>query len=302
MRIHQPGANKFTQLSDVPNSYLGEANQHLAVNALETGIDFVTGGGGGGDVSKVGTPVNNQVAVWTGDGTIEGDTALTFDTTTNTLTVGALTTAVNNLRYTDNGVGRGDLGFTTYNDGVTPWGAAMEFYNSASATTKGSGVFFIGNSTNDALFRVIAQDGDNVYDQVPLTLTQTGVLTISDSVVVPDEAYGVSWNGSLEVPTKNAVYDKIQTMGGGSVTETEVDFGTTPVVEKTFTITDASITATSKIIVTESGSIGTARIAPGDSLWDTITYACIPATGSFTLFARASGSVVGYRKLFYSYS
>lgn len=41
---------------------------------------------GSGDVSKVGTPVNDQIGVWTGDGTIEGDTALTFDTTTDTLT------------------------------------------------------------------------------------------------------------------------------------------------------------------------------------------------------------------------
>lgn len=44
---------------------------------------------GSGDVSKVGTPVNNQIGVWTGDGTIEGDTALTFDTTTDTLTIAA---------------------------------------------------------------------------------------------------------------------------------------------------------------------------------------------------------------------
>lgn len=44
---------------------------------------------GSGDVSKVGTPVNNQIGVWTGDGTIEGDTALTFDTSTDTLAVGA---------------------------------------------------------------------------------------------------------------------------------------------------------------------------------------------------------------------
>jgi hypothetical protein len=29
-------------------------------------------------------------------------------------------------------------------------------------------------------------------------------------ITVPDEAYGAGWNGSLEVPTKNAVYDKIQ--------------------------------------------------------------------------------------------
>ncbi len=32
------------------------------------------------------------------------------------------------------------------------------------------------------------------------------------SVTVPDEAYGAGWNGSLEVPTKNALYDKIETL------------------------------------------------------------------------------------------
>jgi len=44
---------------------------------------------GSGDVSKVGTPVDNQIGVWTGDGTIEGDAALTFDTSTDTLAVAA---------------------------------------------------------------------------------------------------------------------------------------------------------------------------------------------------------------------
>jgi hypothetical protein len=44
---------------------------------------------GSGDVTKVGTPVDNQIGVWTGNGTIEGDTALTFNTTTDTLAVAA---------------------------------------------------------------------------------------------------------------------------------------------------------------------------------------------------------------------
>ncbi len=35
---------------------------------------------------------------------------------------------------------------------------------------------------------------------------------------VTDEAYGAGWNGSLEVPTKNAVYDKIETIGGSGAT------------------------------------------------------------------------------------
>lgn len=37
---------------------------------------------GGGDVFKVGTPVNNQLGVWTGDGTIEGDGNLTWSGST----------------------------------------------------------------------------------------------------------------------------------------------------------------------------------------------------------------------------
>lgn len=32
---------------------------------------------------------------------------------------------------------------------------------------------------------------------------------------VADEAYSSSWNGSLQVPTKNAIYDKIETLGTG---------------------------------------------------------------------------------------
>lgn len=38
------------------------------------------------------------------------------------------------------------------------------------------------------------------------------LLTASD-VIVNDETYGAGWNGSLEVPTKNAVYDKIEAIG-----------------------------------------------------------------------------------------
>lgn len=44
---------------------------------------------GSGDVSKVGTPVNNQIGVWTGDGTLEGSNAFTFDGSTDTLNLAA---------------------------------------------------------------------------------------------------------------------------------------------------------------------------------------------------------------------
>lgn len=67
---------------------LGTPLQILRVNAGGTTVEWAAAGAG--DVSKVGTPSNNQVGVWTGDGTLEGDTALTFDTSTDTLSSGAL--------------------------------------------------------------------------------------------------------------------------------------------------------------------------------------------------------------------
>lgn len=51
MRVEQPGVTKFTELSDVPNSYLGDAGEHLAVNATEDGIEFVPDSGAGVSVS-----------------------------------------------------------------------------------------------------------------------------------------------------------------------------------------------------------------------------------------------------------
>lgn len=70
---------------------------------------------GGGDVTKVGTPVDNQVGVWTGDGTIEGDTDLTWDgTILTTLTVNLTTNIdllqVDGTRYLAND-GTGNLFF-----------------------------------------------------------------------------------------------------------------------------------------------------------------------------------------------
>lgn len=41
--------------------------------------------------------------------------------------------------------------------------------------------------------------------------------TFTGDVVIPDEAYGAGWDGSMEAPTKNALYDKIQTIAGGGV-------------------------------------------------------------------------------------
>jgi hypothetical protein len=48
--------------------------------------------------------------------------------------------------------------------------------------------------------------------------TIAGVKTFSSDPIIPDEAYGIGWNGVMEPATKNALYDKIETLAAGGQT------------------------------------------------------------------------------------
>jgi len=240
---------------------------------------------GGGDVTKVGTPANDQIGVWTGDGTIEGDAALTFDTTTNTLTTGNITanegyilssattpyvdlyetdtvkyggmymTAGNLNLYTDTGNIRLnadlDMNFNSFIGSV--FTDADNLYNLGSSTNGWANIYLSNNApinwANQALltnysttgirvgggaapgvissvstYDLILQTGnvgattgnitiiDGANGNITLNPHGSGKVVASTDVEVPDEVYGVGWNASLEVPTKNALYDKIDTM------------------------------------------------------------------------------------------
>ena len=64
-------------LTELP---LGASGTYLGSNGASSAPSFSTPSGSG-DVSKVGTPVDNEIGVWTGDGTIEGDTNFQWDGT-----------------------------------------------------------------------------------------------------------------------------------------------------------------------------------------------------------------------------
>lgn len=84
----------------------------------------------------------------------------------------------------------------------TAYGASWN--GSKSAPTK--------NAIYDKV-QTLAIDADVVHDTGDETIA--GVKTFSSDPIIPDEAYGAGWNGSLEPPTKNAVYDKIETISTG---------------------------------------------------------------------------------------
>jgi len=79
---------------------MAAAITYILPAADSTGVQYLQSDGSGnlswttpagaGDVSKVGTPVNDQVGVWTGDGTIEGTTAWTYDGSTKFRMTGSI--------------------------------------------------------------------------------------------------------------------------------------------------------------------------------------------------------------------
>lgn len=166
---------------------------------------------GGGDVTKVGTPVNNQIGVWTGDGTIEGDAKLTFNG--SSLAV-AMANASNGVTITSTTGSNEAFAKITNTGGSLYIGKNDSLGNALGVGSSYETVFY--DTGNEPM--VFAPNG-----AVALTINPGGASTFVGDVTVPDEVYdATNWNGSLEVPTKNAVRDKIESLGGGGFTWSEV--------------------------------------------------------------------------------
>lgn len=150
------------------------------------------------------------------------------------------------LTLTDGGAGS-SLTLNLSDTGVTPG-----TYNSLTVDAKGrvtSGTVIVSTATvsNSDGTLVISPTSGNVIASLNLARANTWLADQS----VPDEAYGVAWNGSFEVPTKNALYDKIETIsgGGGNLVTTTLAFGVS-FTDKSQTVFtgEAWVTANSEII------------------------------------------------------
>ena len=97
----------------------------------------------------------------------------------------------------------------------TVWGTAI--LSSLTAPSFTTVELWAGGATDTTLSRVsawvVAVEGKTIAN-----LTDWG--TFAADISVPDEAYGSGWNGSVEVPTKNAIYDKIETLSSPVITTT----------------------------------------------------------------------------------
>lgn len=162
------------------------------------------GGGGSGDVTKVGTPADNEIGVWTGNGTIEGDGNLTWDGSTFIANNPA------NSTYTDvfkaHASALATSGFnaqmafgknsTSYNE------AQWRFYFQSNGSTSNEIHFGFNGSANPA----IKYDGNlNVGIGLAQATAPTEALDVSGNIAVSGTVDGVNLSTGVGLPVAYTV-------------------------------------------------------------------------------------------------
>ena len=137
--------------------------------------------------------------------------------------------------------------------------------------------------------------------------------TFTGTVTVPDDAYAAGWNGNLTVPTKNAVYDKIQSLGvlsdgdKGDIT-VSASGATWTIDNNTVTLAKMATMATDSILGRATAATGNVEVLtalpwaytgdvtrPADSNVQTIansavTYAKMQNAGALSVIGRSANS------------
>lgn len=148
-------------------------------------MTYIPGGGGGGGTTTNALTINNGGAGAASGATFNGSAAVTISYNTLGAQVSG-SYAASSHSHTQSDL----TGLTTAD---SPQFTALN----------------LGHASDTTLTRVsagvVAVEGVNV-------VTTAGGVTFSNDISVPAEVYGSGWNGSNEAPTKNDVYDKIETL------------------------------------------------------------------------------------------
>ena len=117
----------------------------------------------------------------------------------------------------------------------------------------------------------------------------------SSAVALPNEP-GIRWNEAAQrnqFSNDGVVWTNMSAGGGtATITQIEIDFGTFSSTTKLFTITDASVNASSNIVATQSGTAATGRHADENEM-DPIIFSATPGSGQFSLIATPMAGPVG---------
>lgn len=213
------GANVVNELgADVDQRFEGDTDQNLLF--LDAGNDRI----------GIGTATPAEKLEVNGNIKMTASGAVFTHVDTGKINIDGVNVGINEGNPTQRLVVNGTVRVYTGGGGyylVDRGGTSDEaFYQIQSAGSNKWSLGMLGDATQN--FRLY----NNVLSASAMSIASAdSVVTFAADVNVPDEAYGAGWNGSLEVPTKNALYDKIETLGGGSG------------ITRTVTVTSGSFTA-----------------------------------------------------------
>jgi len=215
------GINVGAHTADPSSLNNGDIWYNSTSNELKArinGASVALGAGGSGNVTKVGTPANNQIGVWTGDGTIEGDGNLTWDgsqmviagsgralkidnasgdsymqfnTTGNTTTIGTEASGSDRFFVYDDDVGVFRLKIQS--DGInifenTAQASIVKFKGSAREVgfgLDGNSLFFIYDYTNTLYQTAYTSDGKALFGNITSSVSDAKV-QVNGSVSVAE--------------------------------------------------------------------------------------------------------------------
>lgn len=214
-----------------------------------------------GNVSKVGTPVDNQIGVWTGDGTIEGDADLTFDTSTNTLAVGG-TSGIDINPGSDVNADLISVGVT--GSPIISWNESLDRFNINKGLQVAGNFGVTGNSTFSSQASFSADIGVGTSTKVKNFTTNNEFILFSDTASAVNEititnaatgnapsisASGGDTNVSLNLVSKGSGTvqangsDVLNTSGTQTLTNKTIAFGSNTLTDVMSLTTAQSVTA-----------------------------------------------------------
>jgi hypothetical protein len=172
-------------------------------------------------------------------GWVDGGTNIYASPTTDNVAIGTTTPTqkltvvgtVSATAFVGDGSGLTNLGASAWTDGgtnvypatttdqvaigtTTPVSGAILTVNGTLAGS-GSGPMAITNA-NVGIGTTTAGALLTIGSTGQATVSSAGAIATSSTVSVADDAYAAGWNGSTNVPTKNAIYDKIETISAGA--------------------------------------------------------------------------------------
>ena len=184
----------FLDLSDTPNTYLGQAGKTVSVNVAENGLDFTTGGAGG-DVAGPASSTDNAITRFDGitGKIIQNSTVIisdagavssaTIDGNNNTLTV--LSSQISGAIP----VANGGTAQTTYTNGQLLIGNTTGNTLTKATITAGAGLS-VTNGTGSITVAGLASSDTVVGVSEMATTAETSTGTDATRAVTPDGLAG----------------------------------------------------------------------------------------------------------------